>query len=86
MGETASVLWRDRKAIDYFDRVSAMVSTAAAPRRELSIALNNLGMALSSLTRYGEADTAFGRAIAIAGDSAQADINDAGAAQRVAGM
>jgi len=93
---SASVLWRNgkareaieayRQAIDHFDRVSAIVSTAAAPRRELSITLNNLGMALSSLTRYGEADTVFRRAISIAGDSAQADINDAGAAQRAAGM
>ena len=93
---SASVLWRNgqareaieayRQAIDHFDRVCAMVSTASAPRRELSIALNNLGMALSSMTRYSEAATVFRRAIAIAGDSAQADINDAGAAQRAAGM
>ena len=43
-------------------------------------------MALSSLDRYSEAEAIFRRAIAIAGGSADSDINDVGAAQRAAGM
>ncbi len=93
---SASVLWRNGKtgeAIEYykqsikhFDHASTLVSSSLVPRRELSITLNNLGMALSSLDHYGEADAMFRRAIAIAGVSADSDINDAGAAQRAAGM
>lgn len=93
---SASVLWRNgrtgeaieyyKQSIKHFDHVSTLVSSSLAPRRELSITLNNLGMALSSLDHYGEADAMFRRAIAIAGVSADSDINDAGAAQRAAGM
>ena len=93
---SASVLWRGgrtreaieayNQAIGYFDRVSKLVSAQLAPRRELSITLNNLGMALTSLERYSDADDAFRRAIAIAGASADSDVNDAGASQRAAGI
>jgi len=93
---SASVLWRSgrageavesyKQAVEHFDQVSTLVSSPLAPRRELSITLNNLGMALSSLDRYGEAEVIFRRAIAIAGASADSDINDVGAAQRAAGM
>ncbi len=93
---SASVLWRNGKtreaiesyklSIDHFDRVGKLVPSLLAPRRELSIALNNLGMALSSLERYSDADEAFRRAIAIAGSTADSDINDAGASQRAAGI
>ncbi len=93
---SASVLWRNgrtgeaiecyKQSIEHFDRVSTLVSSPLAPRRDLSITLNNLGMALSSLDRYSEAEAIFRRAIAIAGGSADSDINDVGAAQRAAGM
>ncbi len=93
---SASVLWRNgrsreaiesyEQAIVHFDHVITLVSSPLAPRRELSITLNNLGMAFSSLDRYGEADALFRRAIAIAGTSADSDINDAGASQRAAGI
>ena len=43
-------------------------------------------MACSSLDRNSDADAAFRRAIAIAGTAADSDLNDAGAAQRAAGM
>lgn len=75
-----------KRSIENLDHVSTLVSSPLAPRRELSITLNNLGMALSSLDRYGEADAIFRRAIAIAGASADSDFSDAGAAQRAAGM
>ena len=93
---SASVLWRNGRtqeaiesyklAIEHFDHVIRRVSSPLAPRRELSITLNNLGMAFSSLDRYNESDVQFRRAIAIAGASADADINDADASQRAAGM
>ncbi len=95
-GNSASVLWRSGKtrdaiesyklAVDHFDRVGKVVPPLLAPRLELSISLNNLGMALSSLDRYADADEAFRRAIAIAGATADSDINDAGASQRAAGI
>ncbi len=93
---SASVLWRNGKtreaiasyklAVDHFDRVGKLVPPLLAPRRDLSIALNNLGMASSSLERFAEADEAFRRAIAIAGATADSDINDAEASQRAAGI
>ena len=43
-------------------------------------------MAYSALDRKSDADAAFRRAIAIAGNAADSDVNDAGAAQRAAGM
>ena len=93
---SADVLWRGgrtreaiesyKRAVDHFDHVSKLVSASSAPRLELSITLNNFGMALSSLERYADADEVFKRAIAIAGASADSDVNDAGASQRAAGI
>ena len=85
-GRTLEAIEFYQQAIEHFDRVITLVSSPLAPRRELSITLNNLGMALSSLDRFSEADAIFRRAIAIAGTSADSDINDAGASQRAAGM
>ncbi len=93
---SASLLWRSgrtpeaieayKQAVEQFERVGSMVSAAMSPQRELSISLNNLGMAYASLNRFGEADAVFRRAIAIAVASADSDCNDAGAWQRAAGM
>jgi len=85
-GRTREAIEWYEEAIEHFDRVSTLVSPSSAPRRELSISLNNLGMACSSLDRKSDADTAFRRAIAIAGSAADSDLSDAGAAQRAAGM
>jgi eukaryotic-like serine/threonine-protein kinase len=85
-GRTREAIEWYKQAIEQFDRVSALVSPSSAPRRELSISLNNLGMACSSLDRKSDADAAFRRAISIAGTAADSDLNDAGAAQRAAGM
>lgn len=85
-GRTREAIDWYMQAIEHFDRVSTLVSASSAPRRELSISLNNLGMACSSLDRKNDADAAFRRAIAIAGTAADSDFNDVGAAQRAAGM
>jgi tetratricopeptide (TPR) repeat protein len=85
-GKTLEAIEWYKQAVEHFDRVSKLVSPMSAPRRELSISLNNLGMAYSALDRTSDADAAFRRAIAIAGNAADSDVNDAGAAQRAAGM
>ena len=93
---SASVMWRSGKtkeaieaynqAIGYFDRVSELVPAAKSPQRELSITLNNLGMAYASLDQFDDADAVFRRAIRIATTAADSDASNAGASQRAAGM
>ncbi len=92
----ASLQWRSgkpkeaiesyRTAIDLFDQVGERVAAHLQPKRELSVSLNNLGMAYSSIDAYHDAEQAFRRGIGLSGIAADADPNDAGASQRAAGI
>ncbi len=85
-GKTLESIETYQQAIALLEKATQQLPGQSEPQNELSVTLNNLGMALSSLRQVKEAEKAFRRALAIATPSADADPKNADAAQRAAGI
>ncbi len=85
-GDYESSIDAYQRAIEMLDRVLLQMPNLVGPRRELSVALNNHAMALSSVDRAAEAEASFRRAIALSQPTAEADPRDVGAARQCSGL
>jgi eukaryotic-like serine/threonine-protein kinase len=85
-GKTPEAIEAYELAIGLLERVSKQSPGQSTPRLELSVALNNQGMALVSAKDDSQAEQVFRRALALAVMSAEADPQNADAARRTAGI